>query len=116
MGKKVLIVEDNELISFLHEKFVKDCGGQVVGKTYDYNDFVRLVNETQPDVISMDILLGQEMDGIDFIAGAPPSNAKVFYVSASTDPYTIEKAKITKYDGFVMKPLSLHLLKDMLDF
>ncbi|PQJ11271.1 hypothetical protein CJD36_005560 [Flavipsychrobacter stenotrophus] len=116
MNKKVLIVEDNELIAFLHKKFVKDCGAEVVGTTCDFEEFIDLINDTQPDVILMDILLGQEMDGIDFVLGAPSSNARVYYVSASTDPATLEKAKQTKFHAFVVKPLSLATLKEMLDF
>lgn len=116
MDKKVLIVEDNELIAFLHKKFVKDCGAEVVGTTCDYEEFTNLIKDTQPDVILMDILLGQEMDGIDFVMGAPPSNARVYYVSASTDPATLEKAKQTEFHAFVVKPLSLATLREMLDF
>ncbi len=116
MSKKVLIVEDNELIAYLHEKFVIKCGGTVIGKTHNFEEFKHLVNTEAPDVILMDILLGQDKDGVDFVMSIPDCKARIVYVSGSTDPLTLEKLKNTIYHSFVVKPLMFDTLTEILRF
>ena len=116
MGKKVLLLEDDELIIFLHRRYVEKCGCQVVGATCDYDEFHALFNEQKPDVIISDIFLQQDIDGIDFIMSLPDHEARVIYVTASSDPRTMEKAKTTKHHSLMVKPISLDILKDALNF
>ncbi len=116
MSKKVLIVEDNELILLLNERYVTKCGCEVVGRTCDIEEFKLIVKEQQPDVILMDILLGQERDGIDFVLSVPESSAKVIYLSGSSDPATLSRAKLTDYHAFLVKPVIIDELKAALSF
>ena len=116
MSKKVLIIEDDELIAFLHKKYIQKCGAEVVGSTCDFEEFHELVKKHDPDVILSDIFLGGDKDGIDFIMSIAGTRARVIYATASTDPSTLEKAKKTVFHQFLVKPVLLQNIRELLDF
>jgi PAS domain S-box-containing protein len=64
------------------------------------------VARTRPDLILMDIMLGEEMDGIE---AAGLVNAEydipVIYVTAYADEETMERAKVTEPFGYIIKPI-----------
>ena len=63
--KRVLIVEDDLIISLTTEKMVEKLGYQVVGSVTSGEEAVRAAQENRPDVILMDIRLNGSMDGIE---------------------------------------------------
>ena len=110
MKKKVIIVEDNELLLLLNQRYLDKCNCEVVGMTTDFDEFSSMVDEHKPDIILMDVFLGQEKDGIDFVASLPELKAKVIYLSGSSDQGVLEKASTTKYHSFLNKPILLNEL------
>ncbi len=107
MKKKVIIVEDNELILLLNQRYLAKCDCDVVGATTDFEEFGIMVAQLNPDIILMDVFLGQDRDGIDFIASLTDSAARVIYLSGTSDPVIMEKAKATQYHSFLQKPVLL---------
>ncbi|MES2969743.1 MAG: response regulator [Pseudomonadota bacterium] len=62
---RILIVEDEFLISMTAEDELRDAGFDVVGVASTYEEAVRLAEEQRPDLVLMDIRLGSKRDGID---------------------------------------------------
>ena len=62
--KKILIVEDNEIVALETSERLKRLGYIVTGIAATGADAVALARSTQPDLILMDINLKGPMDGI----------------------------------------------------
>lgn len=61
--KRVLIVEDQGIIALDEEQIVRDLGYEVVGVAVSGEDAVRLADESNPDLVLMDIKLAGKLDG-----------------------------------------------------
>ena len=64
MGKKVLIVEDDMIISMVNKRYIESLGCKVVQSVRNGPDAIEAAKNHSPDVILMDIRIDGEMDGI----------------------------------------------------
>ena len=104
---RVLIVEDDMLLSMVEERLIKNIGLEVVGKATKGEDAVKKAEELQPDVIVMDISLKGDMDGIETMeAIRKNSDVPVIYLSGSGDRYSYERAKKTNFTDYLTKPVT----------
>src|SRR5688572_29041871 len=62
---KILIVEDNPLLSMQIEDAFMDAGFDVVGKATSAAQAIAFARQTRPDIIIVDIRLEGDRDGID---------------------------------------------------
>ncbi|HKK45959.1 MAG TPA: response regulator, partial [Balneolaceae bacterium] len=112
---RVLIVEDDMLLSMVEERLIKRLGFDVVGKVTEAEDAVNKTVELKPDVIIMDISLKGDLDGIDAMEMIrQKSDVPVIYLSGSSDRYYYERAKKTGFSGFLTKPVTSGDLEDPL--
>lgn len=105
--KKILIVEDEYLVSYLLESYVNDSGcSSVIGAVDNGNDAIDFVEKEKPDFILMDIRIEGDKDGIET---AQQINSKykipIIYTSGNTDEKTTERAQKTNMKGFLPKPV-----------
>jgi len=113
---RVLIVEDDMLLSMVEERLIKKLGYEVVGKATKASDAIDRTNELDPDVIIMDILLNGEMNGIEAMEKIRnQSDVPVVYLSGSSDRYYLERAKKTGFAGFLTKPVTGNDLEEPLN-
>ncbi|WP_069132843.1 response regulator [Rhodohalobacter halophilus] len=114
--KRVLIVEDDLIISLTTEKMVEKLGYQVVGSVTSGEEAVRAAQENQPDVILMDIRLNGSMDGIEATQEIlnRMNNIRVIYVTGNTDQAYRERAEKTGYEAYLIKPLRMEDLKSII--
>jgi PAS domain S-box-containing protein len=104
---RIIVVEDENIIANDLAMSLDDMGYEVTSVTGRGEDAVRRSGEERPDLVLMDIVLGGEMDGIeaaDIIRtrlGIP-----VVYLSAHADPRTLDRAKLTRPSGYLVKPFS----------
>ncbi len=63
-SKKVLIVEDESLVSRMIEGCLQQCGHKVIGRAREGMEALEMTTRLRPDVVLMDIKL-PEMDGIE---------------------------------------------------
>lgn len=109
---KVLIVEDDMLLSMVEERLIKKLGFDVVGKVAKGCDAIDKASELKPDVIVMDISLKGSMDGIETMETIrEESGVPVIYLSGSSDRYHYERAKKTGFVGYLTKPITSNDLK-----
>mmetsp|Transcript_2093 Transcript_2093/g.4320 ORF Transcript_2093/g.4320 Transcript_2093/m.4320 type:complete len:140 (+) Transcript_2093:58-477(+) len=112
---RVLIVEDDMLLSMVEERLIKRLGFEVVGKVTKGTDAIKKEEELNPDIIVMDISLKGEMDGIEAMeAIRENSDVPVIYLSGSGDRYSLERARKTGFTDFLTKPVTGGDLKEPL--
>ncbi len=85
----------------------------VVGIAASGTQAVTLTARTKPDVILMDIQLKGEKDGIKAaeLIGRR-FDTPVIYLTAHSDKYTVERARITRPAAFIVKPYNPERLEE----
>lgn len=113
----ILIVEDELIVAEDLAMSVKDLGHTVAAAVSSAEQAIELVEGAQPDLILMDINLGEGM--VDGIEAAERIRSRfdvpVVYVTAFTDPESLERAKRTEPYGYVAKPFSLSELRSTIE-
>lgn len=104
--EKILIVEDERIVAEEVRHILSSMGYVITGVVSTGADAVRLAGETTPDLILMDIKLKGDMDGIE-AAGIVLErfSIPVIYLTAYSDEATIQRAKLTRPLGYIIKPL-----------
>jgi CheY-like chemotaxis protein len=113
---RVLIVEDDLLLSMVEERLVQKLGYCVVGKAEKGSEAVTKVAELNPDIVIMDISLKGEIDGIEAMQKIRENSCvPVIYLSGSADRYHYERAKKTNFIDFLEKPITSNQLEKPLE-
>ncbi len=104
---KILIVEDEIIIARELEARLVGLGYEVVGIASSAGEALAFAEQTQPQLVLMDIVLKGEMNGIE-AAGVISLrwDMPVIYLTAYSDSATLERAKITEPYGYIVKPFS----------
>ena len=104
-GSRILIVEDEMVISLEIAATLKRLGYEVVGQAITGLDALRLVEEHDPDLILMDIRLKGEMDGIEAACQVTDRfDLPVIFLTAHSDEATLERAIAVSPSGYLIKP------------
>jgi len=104
-GIKVLVIEDESIVSKDIQNSLKKLGYIVVGSAATGERAIELADELKPDIVLMDIMLKGEMNGIE-AADIIRKNLRIpiIFLTAYTDDATLSKAKITEPFGYIIKP------------
>ena len=110
----VLIVEDDKVLSLLLSKMVDKIGATVVGTSVAGHDAIAKVKSLSPDLILMDIMLEDDIDGIDAMLELRRESidTPVIFITGNSDTYNKDRAKKTNYIDYLVKPISFDLLKE----
>lgn len=101
----ILIVEDDDIIARVTDWRLKNLGYTVCGRASTGAEAMELVVKHKPDLVLMDINIRGEIDGIDTALMIKKGfNIPVIYITSHSDGPTLERAKETKPDGFIIKP------------
>lgn len=101
---KILIVEDHLLTAESIRKCLTHAGHEVVDIASAFDEAVDAILKYLPDVIIMDIDLGNaSRDGIEVMKEIN-AHIPVVYLTGKTDPDTFEKAKKGGAAAFLTKP------------
>lgn len=113
---KIVIVEDDKVLSLLLSKMIERLGFQVLDVLSKGRDAITRISELDPDVILMDIMLEDDVDGIDAMLSLRDSGntTDVIYITGNSDPVNKERAQATKYLDYLIKPVGFDELKQTL--
>ena len=102
---RILVVEDERIIAKGIEKRLKVLGYAVAGSAATGEEAVRKAAELRPDMVLMDISLGDGIDGVE-AAGRIRRRADipVVFLTAFSDDATLHRAKLTEPFGYILKP------------
>jgi two-component system cell cycle sensor histidine kinase/response regulator CckA len=113
---KIVIVEDEGLIAADLESRLKSAGYQVPGTADSAQPALKLIRETSPDLVLMDIRLKGEQDGIQVADVVREQlDIPVVYLTAYEDRATLERATRTQAYGYIKKPIVSASLKGSID-
>jgi two-component system, cell cycle sensor histidine kinase and response regulator CckA len=103
---KILIVEDEGIIADNIASRLRKSGYHVAGIADSAEEALIKVPAMKPDLILMDIHIKGALDGIETTKKLRESfDVPVIYLTAHTDPQTIDRAKRTGGFGFLTKPI-----------
>lgn len=111
----ILIVEDDAIQSKLLELIITKFGHTVCGKASSGKDAIREALALKPNIIIMDIMLSDDIDGIQAASEIQKHvEAEIIYLSGNRDHETLTRASKTKYLAFLGKPYNISDLKKYL--
>jgi CheY-like chemotaxis protein len=101
----ILIVEDDDIIAKVEDWRLKNLGYEVCGRAITGAEAMEMAAKHKPDVVLMDINIKGDIDGIETAKMIKKAyNIPVIYVTSHSDGQTLERARDTNPDGFVVKP------------
>ncbi len=114
--KKIIIVEDERIIADDLELTLKSWGYPEVMTICSAEELLEKLDEINPDLIIMDIMLRGKMDGIEAINIINNKRQiPVVYITAYANEATIEKATKTNPLGYLIKPFEEYRLKQIIE-
>ncbi len=118
MGKKkILIVEDEGVVAADIKESLEKLGYEVTAMVPSGKEALKEVENNKPDLVLMDIILQGKMNGIDTAADIRSLfKIPVVYLTAYADEDTLERVKVTKPFGYIIKPFEdreLHTIIEM---
>lgn len=102
--KKLLIVEDEFIEAKNLERILLKAGYKVCGTAKSVSAALDMVAEEQPEFVLIDIFLKGPKTGIDLATALRQQDIPFLFISANSDPATLEAAKKTSPYGFLVKP------------
>ncbi len=103
--EKILLVEDDDVIAKVAEWRLKNLGYVVCGRAVTGAEAMELVVKEKPDLVLMDINIKGTVDGIETAKLIKDGfKIPVIYVTSHSDGDTLDRAKATHPDGFIVKP------------
>ncbi|MFO8064789.1 MAG: response regulator, partial [Spirochaetia bacterium] len=115
-NERILVVEDEKIISLDLQRRLQKFGYQVVGLCATGNEAIEKTREHVPDIILMDIMLGGEIDGIEAAKQIKDElGIPIIFLTAFADEKTLERAKEAEPYGYVLKPFKERELYTTID-
>lgn len=102
---RIMIVEDEPVISEEIAATIEDLGYLIAGKIMHGKDVVPSFQQNEPDLVLMDINLGNGPDGIQLAAEIKKvKNVPLIFLTSYSDKKTLDRAKEVNPDGYIIKP------------
>ncbi|PTQ08611.1 response regulator [Sphingomonas oleivorans] len=104
--RRILIVEDEPLVAFDNEHFLREAGFEIVATVDGVADAIRIIQHEAIDLVLADVRLSGGGNGIDvahaahekempvlFVTGACPIEARALAVGCLAKPYSARDLK-----------------------
>ena len=110
--KRLFIVEDEAIIAMDLAEQLEEFGFDVVGVAHDGESALEQLQDLDPDLILMDIILGSGIDGIETAEQVLKTRSiPIIFLTAFSDPGTVMRAaKVAPY-GYITKPYNAQSLR-----
>lgn len=107
MGKRILIVDDNQDHRMLLKNILEEANYQVVGEGSDGKEALTMYKEVKPDLVTMDIKMPQS-DGIEGIKNIfdYDSSAKIIVTTIVDENMTLMQTVKAIVADYVTKPFN----------
>jgi response regulator of citrate/malate metabolism len=113
--KKIIIIEDETIISFSYRLQLERMGFEVIGTARSADEAEELLRDERPDLIIMDIYLKGEKNGLELAQEIHATDPiPILFLTASTKPEVV--AAIHELEGcnYLPKPINSDSLEDVL--
>lgn len=116
MAKRILIVEDDMILSMVNKRYVESLGHEVVQSVRNGLDAIDAAKKHDLDIIIMDIRIKGHMNGIEAMEEIRTfSKVDVIYLTGNSEPMIRLRAEKTNMLDFCIKPISLEDLKTAIE-
>jgi PAS domain S-box-containing protein len=106
LSRRIMVVEDEQIIAEDLRDRLKVLGYEVVGIAATGAAAIAMVEVERPDLVLMDIELKGESDGIKTAEQIRTRlQIPVVYLTAHSDRATLDRAKLTEPYGYLIKPV-----------
>ncbi len=106
-SKKIMVVEVEMLVSTAIQQSLKKLGYDIAGHASTGEEAVELARRANPDLVLMDINLPGKLDGIEAARQIREAAAiPIVFLTAYSDPATVQRARITEPYGYIVKPFA----------
>ncbi|MDZ7757359.1 response regulator [Rhodohalobacter sp.] len=110
---KIFIVEDDRVLQLMLKKMLDRLGHIISGTAVEGSEAIKKIRDASPDLVLMDIQLKDEINGIQVIETLKKENdIKVIYITGNSDNKFREKASRYGYVDYLIKPISVDILKE----
>lgn len=104
---KVLIVEDEMIISANLKASLIKSGYEVIGQAVNYTEALDYLESLPPDITLLDIQLSGKKNGIDIAKEINEKYKTPFiFLTSNADQVTVNEAKITEPAAYLIKPFN----------
>ncbi len=102
---KILIVDDEVIITSQLEALLTSVGYSVVGVAFSSEEALPMARETKPDLILMDIFMEEMSSGINVAQKIKDElNIPIIFISGYSEEELVTKAKEVEPLGYLLKP------------
>jgi two-component system, response regulator PdtaR len=103
---KILVVDDEAIITMQLEERLSAMGYTVAGMASSGEDAIGKARKLSPDLVLMDIVMPGKLNGIDAAKTIGELGIPVVFVTSYADDAIIEKAKQVRPYGYIVKPFN----------
>jgi CheY-like chemotaxis protein len=112
----IMVVEDEGVVSIDIRNMLQKAGYSVAAVAFEGKEAIMKAEQSNPDLILMDIGLKGEMDGIETAKRIRDRFLiPVVFLTGFADDNTMAKAKEANPSGFIIKPINEGELNKILD-
>ena len=113
---RALIVEDEILIAEELRERLSLLGFSVIAAVDSAEQGIAIATREHPDLVLMDIRLKGAKDGVQAAKEIYEQvDVPLVYLTAHSDQLTVDRAKQTHYDGFILKPFRSQELRSTIE-
>ena len=112
---KILIIEDEAIISFGYRLQLEQMGLEVIGTARSSDEALELLARDRPDVIIMDVYIKGDLNGLELARRIHETDPiPVIFLTASTKPEIVEGIRALKGCHYLLKPIDTDSLSGLL--
>jgi PAS domain S-box-containing protein len=115
-NERILVVEDESIVAKNIQSRLKKLGYNVLALVSSGEEAIRRAEQTQPDLVLMDIVLKGDIDGVEAAKEIRARlNIPIIFLTAYADDNTLERAKIAEPFGYLLKPFEIRELRSVIE-
>ncbi|MBN1501771.1 MAG: response regulator [Spirochaetes bacterium] len=102
---RIFIVEDDKIVALDVKGELEAQGYEIAGICGESGEVIKMIIDTHPDVVLMDVNIDGDSDGIELAEIIMDRyNIPVIYVTSFSDAETLRRTKNTHPYGYILKP------------
>ncbi|MBI9035365.1 MAG: response regulator [Bacteroidales bacterium] len=104
---KILVVEDEMVVSMMICDLLEDLGYEVLDAVTSYEDAIDSLKKNDPDIAILDVKIDSEKSGIDVARYIKEKqNIPFIFLTSQIDSRTLDAAKILNPNAYLVKPFT----------
>jgi len=108
---KIIIIEDDPLIALDLKSSLSEFGHEIIRTIDNGEEAISKIPSLNPDFVLMDINIKGKLDGIDTASKLNQlGNYPIVFLTGDKDEETLQRAKLTKPYGYLIKPFDANEL------